>query len=66
MDTIIANALFTGHKRILCFKFQSLYTPDALIFHLYGPEDGRRDDTTLYAKFEIGKKLQTGLLVNGV
>lgn len=57
------RALYSGHKRTWCLKFQTVSTPDGLIFHLYGPEDGRRHDTTLYAKSNLDLLLQNGLSV---
>eukprot|EP00171_Calliarthron_tuberculosum_P023366 IDg23366t1 len=39
------RALYTGHKRTWCLKWQSVSTPDGFIFHLWGPEDRRRHDS---------------------
>lgn len=60
------RALYTGHKRTWCLKWQTVSTPDGLIFHIWGPEDGRRHDSTLYRKSDIDSILEHGLLINGV
>lgn len=57
------RALYTGHKRTWCLKWQTVSTPDGLIFHLWGPEDGRRHDSTLYHKSGIDSILENALLV---
>lgn len=59
------RAMYTGHKRTWCIKWQTLSTPDGLIFHLWGPEDGRRHDSTLYCKSGIDSILEHGLLIQG-
>lgn len=41
------EAVYSGHKRIHCLKFQSIVTPDGLIAHLHGPIEGRRHDMAL-------------------
>lgn len=46
-------------------KWQTISTPDGLIFHLWGPEDGRRHDSTLYSKSGIDGILRDGLLIDG-
>lgn len=60
------RALYTGHKRTWCLKWQTVSTPDGLIIHLWGPDDGRRHDSTLYRKSGIDEILEFGLLINGV
>lgn len=59
------RALYSGHKRTWCFKFQTLSTPDGLIFNLFGPEDGRRHDLTLYSKSELDSTLEQNLMIGG-
>lgn len=44
---------YSGHKRFHCLLNQSVTTPDGLMFHLYGPEIGRRHDMTLYRQSGI-------------
>jgi len=48
----LQRACYSGYKRKHAVKFQSVLTPDGLIFHLFGPWEGRRHDMTLY--FESG------------
>lgn len=59
------RALYSGHKRTWCLKFQTVSTPDGLMFNLYGPEDGRRHDTTLYVKSNMDSILSDGLGFEG-
>lgn len=41
------NALYSGHKRCHCLLYQTIATPSGLVFHLYGPVKGIRNDMTL-------------------
>ena len=41
------RACYSGHKRMYCLVYQTITTPDGLIFSLYGPQVGRRHDLTL-------------------
>eukprot|EP00171_Calliarthron_tuberculosum_P004173 IDg4173t1 len=34
---MIQRAVYSGHKRMHCLTYQSISTPDGLIFHLFGP-----------------------------
>lgn len=36
--------MYSGHKRIHCFKYQSVVTPDGMISHLFGPVAGSHHD----------------------
>lgn len=60
----LQRALYSGHRRTWCLKWQTISTPDGLIFHLWGPEDGRRHDSTLYNKSNIDSILEHGLLLS--
>lgn len=44
------RACYSGHKPMNSLNFQTMSTPDGLIFVLYGPEFGRRHDLTLLSK----------------
>lgn len=39
--------MYSGHRRKLGLKFQSVVIPDGMIFHLYGSVEGRRHDVIL-------------------
>jgi len=43
----LQRCMYSGHKRDHVMKFQSVVTPDGLLFHLYGPVEGRRHDMTM-------------------
>jgi nuclease HARBI1 len=60
----VQRSMYNGHKRCHGLKFQSVATPDGLIFHVFGPEEGRRHDSTLYRKSNMDAVLSESLLVN--
>eukprot|EP00171_Calliarthron_tuberculosum_P002822 IDg2822t1 len=55
------RACYSGHKRFHCLNYQSLSTPDGLIFALYGPSVGRRHDLTLLRNSGWESLLQASL-----
>lgn len=57
------RATYNGHKRRNCLKFQALSLPDGLIFHLFGPEEGRRHYMTLFRHSNIEENLSTSLVI---
>jgi hypothetical protein len=59
------RALFSGHKRYHCLSYQTVTTPDGLIFHMYGPEEERRHHTTLYRKSNMNYHLSRSLTGEG-
>lgn len=62
----LQRACYSGHKRRHAIKFQSVLTPDGLIFHLYGPVEGRRHDMTLYHESGLDAILANELVIDGV
>jgi len=56
---------YSGHKRFHCLIYQTVTTPDGLMFYLYGPEVGRRHDMTLYRQSNLDSALQEGLSIDG-
>eukprot|EP00047_Mylnosiga_fluctuans_P022174 m.114422 g.114422 ORF g.114422 m.114422 type:complete len:145 (+) comp9160_c0_seq4:371-805(+) len=38
------EVFYSGHKRIHCFKYQFISTPDGMTVDMYGPEPGRHAD----------------------
>lgn len=63
-DGQMQKSCYSGHKRMHCLIYQTITTPDGLIFHMYGPEVGRRHDLTLLRQSNIEPQLQT-LLTEG-
>lgn len=49
-----------------CLVYQTITTPDALMFSFYGPDVGRRHDLTLLRQSQWEKQLEVVLDVNGV
>lgn len=64
-SSLTQRACYSGHKRMHCFGYQSLTTPDGLIFALFGPDDGRRHDMNTYRRSGWGEKLQDSLSIEG-
>ena len=57
------RACYSGHKRFHYLVYQTITTPDGLIFSLYGPEVGRRHDLTLLRNSGISERLQNCLTI---
>eukprot|EP00171_Calliarthron_tuberculosum_P006634 IDg6634t1 len=55
------QSCYSGHKRFHCLIYQTLTTPDGLIFALYGPTDRRMHDLTILRKSEWDAKFQSHL-----
>lgn len=60
------RSTYSGHKRMHCLVYQTLTTPDGLMFALHGPEVGRRHDLTLYRESGWDEILENFLMVEGV
>jgi len=45
---LLQRSVYSGHKRQHCYNFQTISTPDGLVFYIYGPMEGRRSDIYLY------------------
>jgi nuclease HARBI1 len=60
------RATYSGHKRRPGFKWQVITTPDGLLFHIFGPFEGRRHDMHLHAESGLDEILSEELLIDGV
>lgn len=60
------RSVYSGHKRMHCLSFQTISTPDGLIFHVFGPIEGRQPDAYLYLKSNLEQYLQQYLNNEGV
>lgn len=60
----LQRTCYWGHKRFYCPIYQSVTTPDVLIFHLNRLESGRRHDITLYRQSGLDEVLRNCLLIN--
>jgi len=49
---------YNGWKRKHCLKYHAIVTPDGLISHLFGPVDGRRNDSFLWHESNLPQILQ--------
>eukprot|EP00171_Calliarthron_tuberculosum_P004305 IDg4305t1 len=57
-NSTLQRAVFSGHKRFHCLMYQTITTPDGLIFNLFGPIEGRHADAFLYMKSDIESALR--------
>jgi DDE superfamily endonuclease len=57
------RALFSGHKPYH-YSYQTITTPHGLVIHMYGQEEGRRQDTALYGKIDINLHLTESPTIN--
>ena len=64
-ENAMQRSVYSGHKRLHCLIYQTITSPDDLIFSMYGPKVGRRHDMTLYRQSKIGDDLQTCLNIAG-
>jgi len=60
----LQRVFYSGHKRCHAIKLQSICTPDGLLFHLFGPVEGRRHDMLLYHESGIDAQLEATLLID--
>jgi len=60
----LQRVCYSGHKRCHAIKFQSICTPDGLLFHLFGPVEGRRHDMLLYHESGVDAQLEATLLID--
>jgi hypothetical protein len=63
---ILQRAVYSGHKRRPGLKWQVITTPDGLLFHVFGPSEGRRHDMHLYAESGLDGILGENLKLDGV
>ena len=59
------RALYSGHKRVHCVKYQTLEGPDGLILHCTPCFDGRRGDGYILRKSSLVEFLQQNPLFIG-
>lgn len=59
------RSCYSGHKRFHCLMYQTITTPDGIIFHMFGPEVGRRHDITLYRQSNLDAVLSSTMNING-
>lgn len=59
------RAVYSGHKRIHCLIYQTVTTPDGLMFGMYGPVEGRRHDLTLLRESRWDDIWREALFIDG-
>ncbi|EGZ07741.1 hypothetical protein PHYSODRAFT_528012 [Phytophthora sojae] len=52
------QCVYSGHKRKHALKFQTVATPDGMIFHLHGPAEGRRHDILLLRESGLEERVR--------
>ncbi len=60
------RSVYSGHKRMHCLSFQTVTTPDGLIFHMFGPIEGGQPDAYLYRATRLEDVSQDALKVGNV
>ncbi len=60
------RAVYSGHKRMHCLSYQTITTPDGLIFHIYVPIEGTQQGAYLYRSCGLDTVLRDALKVNGI
>ncbi len=60
------NSVYKEHKRMHCLSYQTITTPDGIVFHMYGPVEGRLPDAFLYRESCLDKVSGYNLFVNGI
>jgi nuclease HARBI1 len=63
---LIQRDTHSGHKRRPRLKLQVATTPDGILFHVFGPFEGRRDDMHVYAESGLDDILGERLLIGGI
>ena len=61
----LQRACYSGHKKFHRLVYQTVTTPDGLVFSMYGPEVGRRHGMTLYRESGIDTQLRHTLPIDG-
>jgi nuclease HARBI1 len=56
---------YSGHKKYHCLKFQALSLPNGLFGHLFGPLEGRRNDSYVADESGIFEKARQFALREG-
>ena len=57
------RSCYAGHERFHCLLYQTITTPDGLMFDLYGPEVGRRHDMTLLRESGLDQQIQDNMII---
>jgi DDE superfamily endonuclease len=56
--TMYQRAMYSGHKKIHGFKYQSIYLPNSMYGHIYGPVLGSRRDSYMWDVSGIRPQLE--------
>lgn len=52
------RSVYSGHKHFYCLSYQTLTTPDGLIFHIYGPVERRLPNISIYHSCGLNARLE--------
>jgi DDE superfamily endonuclease len=63
---LMQRATYSGLKRRTGLKWQIVTTPNGMLFHVFGPFEGRRHDMHLYADSGLDDVLGDSLLIGGI
>lgn len=60
------NEAYNEHKRKRSMKFQTITSPDGIIFQAFRPLEGCRHDWTLHVRYETDRQLESCYFVDGM
>jgi nuclease HARBI1 len=64
LPDLMQRATYSGHKKRPGLKWQVVTTPDGMLFHVFGPFEGR--DMQVYAESGLDDVLGDSLLIGGI
>lgn len=64
MNTV-QHSCYSYRKKFHCLVYQTITTPDGLIFHMIGPVESQKPDAYLYRASKIDENLSTHLHIKG-
>ena len=59
------RSAYLGHERFHCLVYQTITTPDGLVFNLFGPVEGCPHEMTLYTMRNMEDLLSSSLHIGG-
>ena len=60
------GSVYSRHKRMHYLSYQAVTTPDGLLFHKYGPIEGRKPDAYLICASSSDDLLSVHLMVDSI
>ena len=61
---LIQRLVYSGHERIHILTYQTVTTPDGLIFHIYSPLEWQRPGGYIFYKSTLEDEMGDNLLID--